>query len=147
MLASNQKELTVPVCLLRVLFDEMQVLAASCEPVFAMTAKEALYFCILSLVLTCRKNRKNRGFFIYRRPSGMRFPNRNDSDSSDHIGDSLGHCFYHVTLVVKIPGDRGPENPRFLRQVRTRLYYALLCICYFLSPDWLIFCHIIISLI
>ena len=80
---------------------------------------------VLSLVLTCRKNRKNRGFFIYRRPSGMRFPNRNDSDSSDHIGDSLGHCFYHVTLVVKIPGDRGPENPRFLRflrQVRTRLY-------------------------
>ena len=77
-----------------------------------------------SLVLTCRKNRKNRGFFIYRRPSGLRFSNRNDSDSSDQIGDSLGHCFYHVTLAVKIPGDRGPENPRFLRflrQVRTRL--------------------------
>ena len=76
----------------------------------------------ISLVLTCRKN---RGFFIYRRPSGMRFPNRNYSDSSDHIGDSLGHCFYHVTLVVKIPGARGPENPRFLRflrQVRTRFY-------------------------
>ena len=54
----------------------------------------------------------------------MRFPNRNDSDSSDHIGDSPGHCFYRVTLVVNIPGDRGPENPqflRFLRQVRTRL--------------------------
>ena len=32
------------VCLLWVLFNEMQVLAASCEPVFAMTGKEAYVF-------------------------------------------------------------------------------------------------------
>ena len=41
-LASNKKELTANKQALRVLFNSMQALAASCEPVFAMTGKEAL---------------------------------------------------------------------------------------------------------